>query len=471
MSYRIARTFARLRSLPRRPSILTVVLATAVSAASSSGVGLAQHKNATPGQPSGGRVIRRVSWESADVRQVQGEKPGTSEEIDAGQTQVMTLANAEQTALAMHPSLFEFQARVEAARGQWVQAGLLPNPILGYSGQQIASRGQAEQDGVLLQSDIIRGHKLRIGRAVAEQQILRAEQELAAQEFRVLTDVRTAYYDVLVGQRRLEVSRELVEVGRQGLKAAEDLFKNQEVSRLDVLQFKVEAEQAQVLLTAADNAYRASWRSLAAAMGRRELPARPLTGNLMEWPDENSWDDVLNRLLTTSPQLAAAAIEIERSRRAVDQARAAGVPNLTIQGIVQRDASIDGHDGALQVTMPIPIFNRNQGGVRAAEGELIAAQQAYQRLELDLQRRLAPVYQSYSTSLIQVRRYEQDILPAAEESLELTRTSYKSGEIGYVNLLTAQRTYAQINLAYIEAVQQLWKAIWEMEGLLLKSGE
>ena len=92
---------------------------------------------------------------------------------------------------------------------------------------------------------------------------------------------------------------------------------------------------------------------------------------------------------------------------------------------------------------------------------------ALERLELNLQSRLAPVFERYSSALNQVTRYRTRILPAAQQTLEYTRRLYEAGEFGYINLLTAQRTYAQTNLAYLESLRQLREATVTIDGLLL----
>ncbi|HND55654.1 MAG TPA: TolC family protein, partial [Pirellulaceae bacterium] len=325
--------------------------------------------------------------------------------------QPWTLAEAEQTALSYHPGLSEFQARVDAARGKWLQAGLLPNPIAGYSGQQIGSRGLAEQDGVMVQQELIRGRKLRLGRSVAEQEIARAEQELYGQELRVLTGARQQFYEVAISQERLRLNEQLVQIGAQSMKSAEALMRAKEASRVDVLQARLELEQAKIVQENARNRYNAAWRSLAAAVGQPDLQPRTVSADVRTPRVDLEWDASLQRLLGNSPELSAAEAEIQRTRWAVDKARADGIPNVTVQGIVQRDASIRGTDGAIQVTMPIPVFNRNQGGVRQAEGDMIAAENAYRRLELELQNRLAPVYERYANARNQVAKYSDEILP------------------------------------------------------------
>ena len=118
--------------------------------------------------------------------------------------------------------------------------------------------------------------------------------------------------------------------------------------------------------------------------------------------------------------------------------------------------------------MPIPVFNRNQGTILKAQHEIVAAERNLQQLELGLESRLAAVYEQYANARNQVERYREAILPAAEESLDLTRKMYVAGETGFLALLTAQRTFSQTNLNYLEALRALRTAEAEIEGLLLR---
>jgi cobalt-zinc-cadmium efflux system outer membrane protein len=124
-------------------------------------------------------------------------------------------------------------------------------------------------------------------------------------------------------------------------------------------------------------------------------------------------------------------------------------------------------DGSLTLGLPLPLWNRNQGGVFQAQFQVVEAERALERLELNLQNRLAPIFERYSNALNQVSRYRDGILPAAKQSLDLTRRLYDGGEAGYTQLLIVQRTFAQTNLAYLEAIRQLREAAITMDGLLL----
>ena len=381
----------------------------------------------------------------------------------------LTLDQLEATALASNPSICRAYNLVAAARGNWVQVGLKPNPSVGYEGQQLGSGGLAEQHGVFFGQEIPTGGKLRLNRAVAQGEILVAQQQLAAQRQRVLTDVRSSYYRVLVAQRQVGLAEELIEVADEGSRAVEALFKASEVGRVDVLQSQLESEQAQILRQDARNAYEAAWRELAAVVGVPDLPVQTLLGDPAAPSHELQFEATLSRLLATSPELSGAVADLQRARRAVQRARVEPIPNVTVQGLVNWiDNGIGGKpDGGVAISVPLPLFDRNQGAIMRAEREAAAASYAVTQTELDLRSRLAPVYEAYANARNQTERYRKTILPAAEESLELTRKMYGIGETNYIGLLTAQRTFTQTNVNYLDAILRLRQAEVAMEGLLL----
>ena len=117
--------------------------------------------------------------------------------------------------------------------------------------------------------------------------------------------------------------------------------------------------------------------------------------------------------------------------------------------------------------MPLPAFNRNQGNIRKAQAELSAARAEVCRAELELRQRLAAAFEQYQNARGEVEKYASQMLPNAQTSLDLVTAGYRQGEFSYVALLTAQRTFFQVNLAYIEAIRELRSAIVAIEGNLL----
>jgi cobalt-zinc-cadmium efflux system outer membrane protein len=384
--------------------------------------------------------------------------------------QELTLPDLEEIALTSNPTLAEAWAKVEAARGRWLQGGLPPNVIVGYSGQQLGSGGEAEQNGVYIEQEFVRLRKLRWNQAVASGEMEVAQQQWQAQQQRVLTDVRLGYYEVLVAQRRLEISQRLAEIARASLQTTNDLFRVEEVSEADVLRATIELQTAELALRTSTNAYAGAWGRLAAVLGGPDFPCRPLAGDLASDIPLIELHATLDRLLAASPELSAAMVDVERARSAVVRAEVEWLPDVNVQGVIQQDNATDSSNGNLQVSLPIPYLNRNQGGVREARANLVAAQQAVGRVQLRLQQRLATVYQRYANARNEVDAYSQPkgILENARRTLELIGIAYEAGQLSYVDLLTAQRTNAQTNLAYVEALGELWSAASEIDGLLLR---
>ena len=398
-------------------------------------------------------------------------EPAPAESVPAGISQScpggMTLSDLETMALAQNPSLARASAMVQAAKGEWLQVGLMPNPIGGYSTMEIGEEGTAGQEGGMISQEIVMGRKLKLNRAVAAQQIRRAEQDYQAQQWRVMNDVQIQFYEVLVAQRKVELAERLVGIGEQGVTASEQLFKAKEVGSADVLQARIEANTARIIAQNAHNAHLAAWRTLAAVIGSPEMQPVALSGDPRAGLADIQWADAYQHIMSASPELAAAQAGVDKARNALKRARAEPIPNIDLQFTAQHDNATTSDIAGVQAVIPVPIWNRNQGGIAKADAELSAAQADVARLQLALQQRLAVAFERYSNARQQVERYESEILKDAQSSLDLVNSAYKQGEFGYLLLLTAQRTYFQTNLAYLDSLRQLRTSAVEIDGLLL----
>jgi cobalt-zinc-cadmium efflux system outer membrane protein len=384
---------------------------------------------------------------------------------------LLTLEDLEQIALINNPALGRSQALVASARGNWVQVGLPPNPSWGYLGQQLGSGRIASQHMAMVDGQLVTGGKLSWNRAIAEQEILRAEQVMFATQQRVLTDVRTAFYEALIAQRNLDLSQQLTNIAREANNTAQRLFNAGETSEVDYLLAQIEVSNAQNNENIARQRHFAAWQALRAVLGVPNMPEAALRGDLESIPDNLTWDDTLSRLLSTSPEIGAAVANLDRARAALVRARRENIPDIRFQAGPMKDMGFkEGKwDGIVQVLVPLPIINRNQGAIAQAIADISAAERGVQQVELDLQNRLAPVFERYASSTSVVRRYREQILPVAEKSLELVRRGYAAGEFPFLNLLNAQRTYFQTNNLYLQALLDLRTSAAQIDGLLLNN--
>ncbi len=387
--------------------------------------------------------------------------------VDGFQTNGLTVEAIEQLALANNPSLGQASARVRALRGKYVQVGLAPNPTAGYSASEVGQDGRAGQQGGYAGQEFITGGKLDKNRAIVAAEIDKAEQVLRATQRRVLTDVRSSYYRALVAQQRIETAKTLLEAMGEAVNASKKLLDSEEIPLAGLLQTEVEQQNAQIVHRMAENELSAAWQQLSAVVGDLDLPPQKLVGDPKALPSELDWDETLARITTLSPEMAAAMAELSRSRRALTRARVEPIPDVNTQFTVQYDNSTDYTIAGIQATIPLPIWNKNQGGIRQAQAEISVASQNIDRVALDLKNRLASTFREYSNARTQADTYANEILPRAVRTFDLVERGYSLGELGYLDLLAAQKTYMQTNLAYLDSLNALWQSWTEIDGLLL----
>jgi len=379
------------------------------------------------------------------------------------------LATIEHMALRNNPTFAQHATRVQALHGKWVQAGLGPNPTVGYAAEDIGETGGAGRHGAFVSQQFVLGNKLELNRAIASREIIQAQNQLAAQRRRILTDVRIGYYNVLIAQRKYRISKELVVTGEKSVNVAKELFKAKEINRVPVLQAQLETGNLRLLAAQAANETEAAWRELESVAGAPDLERVDLQGGIEENPAQIVFGDSLGNILANSPQLAAAVADVDRARASYNRAVVEPVPNITGQLTVQQDTASDSTVVGVQIGLPLPVFNKNQGQINQTCNEIAVAQRNVARLQLTLKQRLATVFRDYTNAQIQADKYANEILPRAKETLELVTQGYAAGETSYLTLLTTQRTFFQTKLAQIEAQRTLWTTTAEIQGLLLRN--
>ncbi len=378
----------------------------------------------------------------------------------------------ELLALAMgnNPTLAQAAQQVAALRGKWLQAGLYPNPAVGYLGDDLGAGGTAGKQGATFSQQLVTAGKLRLDRAVVAHEIAQAPHAWELQLRRVQNDVRAAAYRVMAAQRHIGLHEQIAQISREALRATEQLYQAKEVAHVDVLKAQIEYHTAELMLQSVHNDHRRLCRQLAILVGLPEMESVRLHDELDRPPPDWSWDDVWHRLRGESPERAKALTAVERAECELARQCAGRVPDVEVQALVVYDHTIPQTTAAAAVGVPLPIFDRNQGKIRQAQAELSAARREVERVELAIRYRLADVWRQFDDARSRAARYREEILPVARKSLELTQAAYSKGELGYLELLTAQHMFYTTAEEHARAVEELWVAAVQIDELLLSGG-
>ena len=391
----------------------------------------------------------------------------------------LTLADLERMAVENNPTLPQAVSEIEAARGRAKQAGLLPNPTIGYTGSEISGGPviRGGEHGVFVEQTIPLGGKLGLSRQVFNREATQAEALRDVQRQRILTDVRVLYYEALAAERRVDVRQRLAALGAEAVTVTRQLFNTGAADRPDVLTSEIEAHQLHVALETAQNDRYRVWHRLAALVGDASLAPRPLDGSIDAPVPELQRDAIVQDILAQSPELKAARAAIERTQAALSRARREPVPDLILRGsgqynreLLESNGRPVGWEAGVDVGFTIPLFNRNQGAVAESRAELGHAEKEVTRIELMLQARAADVFDEYLTNLRNAETYKNEIVPRAEESYRLYLARYREMAAAYPQVLVAQRTLFQVTDEYIQAAETAWMAALQLQGRLLQGG-
>ena len=375
----------------------------------------------------------------------------------------MTLQSVINLAESVSPSLAKAAADVDSARGKAVQAGLYPNPVTQGGATQFA--GNESQYYFGLSQEIVTRHKLKLSQAAANRETYQAELSFIQSRFGLLTSVRQNFFISLAGQRKVEVLARLVEITGQSSNKAELMRVAGETSRADQLLFEIELEKAEVALENAQSQLAATRKQLAAVIGIRDLKIERLVGNLTA-----SLNTAIDQLRTDGyvPYNAGVQIaeqEIERSHLILRRAQVEPFPNVTVYGGYQYQV-VPIHDmGLLSASVPLPIWNRNQGNIASAQAQIHKATANVSQIQNQIAGQMAEWIGRYEVADQQVRRFEERIIPKAREGMKIVQEAFANGQFDSFRLLQSQRGLVESNLGYISALEARWVAAAELAGL------
>ena len=377
-----------------------------------------------------------------------------------------------------NPTLQQAAAIVRRSEAEAKQAALYPNPSVGYEGDQIrgGSYGGGEQGGFVAQT-IVLGGKLGLRRDIYEQQKRSDQIAAESQLSRVHNDVAQMFYDALSAQQMVVVRGRLLGVANDAVETAHQLANVGQADSPDVLQAEVEAEQAAIDYSVAQRLFLQRFKSLAALAGTPAIATAPLDGALDTPPEMDPArivDTIVQQGLTVKQaeqQIAIAQARLKDARREVVpdlQLRAGEQANL--EALAEDPGRKTGAQSFASVGIELPLWNRNQGNVRAAQEDLEQARQEVTRTQLSLRQRAEALGQNYLSAKLEAERYRTALLPRARRAYELYLDKYRSMAQAYPQVIVSQRTLFELEVRYIDSLDRVWQNAIALENFTLQGG-
>jgi len=381
----------------------------------------------------------------------------------------IALSDALSAALVASPELAAFSAEIRAQEARTVQAGLLPNPDLSVDLEDFATSGDPgafeRTETTLSLSQLIELG----GKRAKRWRLANLEKDLAGWDYEtarasVLADVTRAFVQALSVQERVVLAGELIGLADASVTTVTSQVRSGAVSALEADRARVALDRARLERVQLEHALSAARAELAATWGGKEVTFTDLRGDLETVTPPPGIETFLAGI-DRNPDLARWASELDQRRAALALEESRRVPDVTL-GVGARRFSEDDTTGAvLAFSIPLPLFDRNQGGIAEARHRVSKAQAEQATAETSVRSALTASYEELHAAYAEVVTLRDEIVPRARRVFQGTKDNHARGLFRYLEVLDAQRTLFELRSQYLQALAAYHGARADVERL------
>lgn len=381
----------------------------------------------------------------------------------------IALAEALAAALVGSPSLAATAYGVRQREALAIQAGLLPNPTLSLDAEDFVGPSQRkslgfQQTTLSLAQLVELGGKRGARRRLADRERDLATWEFESQRIAVLTDTTKAFLLVLALQERQVLLGELERLAGEMLRSVASTVRAGAVSPVEEDRAQVNLDRVRLDAAQVENDLATARSLLAASWGQATPTFAVATGDLWTLPPTPD-PEALSIAVEDGPELARWNAEIAQREAVLAVERAARVPSVEIS-LAGRHHELGDKGGVVAgLSIPVPLFDRNQGNILAARQRLVRAFAEQRQADASVRSTLVASQQAFVVASRRVSTLRDQIIPRANRVFDKTRQGYATGLFRYVEVLDAQRTLFDARRELLDAVLTLHFTATDLEQL------
>lgn len=383
----------------------------------------------------------------------------------------MTLFELEQTGLVNSPLIEQAQADVTSAKGDAIQAGTAPNPLIGYEADTVGSAGTRNYQGVFATQLIKTAGKLQVQQAVKNVDLMNAQLALRQARLELLTQVRRQYFALLVARESIRINEAVVRFTHELYRIQVDQVSQEVAAMYEPAWLRTLAVQSRQALVSARNSYITAWKQLTATLNSPQMPLADLVDSPGIPVPQIDYDAAISHILTENTEAKISRNMPIRARLDLRLAEIQPIPDVNVYGTFQRDFTTPGLGRTTyntQIGMPLPIFDQNKGNILAAKGALMRAEREVNRVDMDLRSRLAEAFGRFETNRYLVSTQRKQVLP---DTVRTYRGTYERhinvpADVGFADVIVAQQSLLNAVATYLTALTGQWTAFVDIANLL-----
>jgi len=401
---------------------------------------------------------------------------------DEGPANGLTLDMAIERAIRENLDLRSKYYEIPQARADVLQAGLRTNPVF-YADSQLIPYGQYNRSApggptqydvnVSYPFDVSHKRQARVMVASRAIKVLEAQYQDAVRM--TIETVHQAFVDVLVARQTIRYTRRSVEGLRRLLAVEKKRYELDQSTRADVGRVEILLDAAQIGLLDAEQQYGKAKQTLANLLNIPPLEAESLEirGSILDRvPQPPPLQELHQIALTMRPDIVSFRLGIKRAEADVKLALANRFSDIYVlyqPYTFQNNQPFGGKSTtswALGVTVPLPIYNRNQGGIQRAKLNVTQTQIQLATIERQTLTDVSQAYREYATTRQMVQKMERETIPVAKRVLSDSYRLYTGGEQDVTFYLDAQRNYNDIVKQYLDSLSRHRRSMLSLNTVL-----
>ncbi|MFK3608155.1 TolC family protein [Pseudomonas sp. AP19] len=374
--------------------------------------------------------------------------------------QSISLPQALSTAMDANPDMAAARQEIGIADGARKQAGLIPNPTISYDVED--TRRSTSKTTVTLSQTLELGGKRGARVDVATYGQTAAQLELDRRVNALRAEVVQAFYAALRAQTGLDLAKQSLELTERGLRIVDGRVRAGKSSPVEATRAQVQLAEAKLQVRRAETEKATAYQQLAQITGSSvtvfdRLDSPTLSPGLP--PDA---EELLSRLDQTA-EMRQAVVQIDKSDASLGSEKAQRIPDLTVSVGSQYDRSVRERVNTVGLSMPLPLFDRNQGNILSASRRADQARDQRNAVELRLRSETQTAVNQWATAMQEVESYDKTILPSAQQAVETATRGFEMGKFGFIEVLDAQRTLIVARGQYLDSLATATNARAQVE--------
>jgi len=372
-----------------------------------------------------------------------------------GVSQQLDISTLERLVIEQNLELLSNSKQIEIAKGQLEQSRILPNPIMKFeSGTGV----EFETTGMISQT-IILGKKRKLKIKLNELYFNKERLEYEILKQAKLTEVFKAFVSILHLQEILILQKDRISVADNLMNAVSRKVEAGKLSPAEKSRARIQLFQERLKLRSIEKSLQTAWNSISVLWGDEKSPFNQAIGDLSLLRDIP-----ILISLEMAPDIQIFKLSLDIQQQKIQSEKAEAIPDLDLGAGLKR-SNIQRNTFQVGLSIPLPIFNRNQGNIKSAILELEQAQLELKRIESQLKTDVSNFQAQLENLVSEITIIDDDIIPEAQNAYTIITDGYLNGRFTYLDVVNSQEMWFQSREQYVNALKDYHTNLFELDRI------